>query len=159
MGEIRMMSFQYVPRGWAACAGQLMPISQNSALFSLLGVQFGGDGRNTFGLPDLRGRTPLHRGTGRIVGQVGGAETHTVSVAEMPVHTHPVVAAATPDSLSPVGANFAGPGKQAFTGTGTGPMHAGAIAEAGGSQPHENRPPYLVVNYVIAITGIYPSRP
>lgn len=159
MGEIRMMSFQYVPRGWAACAGQLMPISQNSALFSLLGTQFGGNGQTTFGLPDLRGRTPMHRGTGYPVGQVGGAETHTLSVAEMPVHTHPVVAAATPDSLSPVGANFAGPGKQAFTGTGTGPMHAGAIAPAGGSQPHENRPPYLVVNYVIAISGIYPSRP
>lgn len=158
LAEIRMMSFVFAPRGWALCNGQLLPINQNQALFSLLGTQYGGNGQTNFALPDLRARTPMHRGQGHTVGEKAGAETHTLSVAEMPAHTHRPVAAATANSLGPAGAIFAGPGKQAFTGAGTGAMHAAAVGLAGGSEPHENRAPYLTISFCIALQGIFPSR-
>ncbi|KJZ17564.1 phage tail protein [Loktanella sp. S4079] len=164
LGQVIMFGGNFAPRGWAFCDGQLLPIASNSALFSLLGTTYGGDGRSTFGLPDLRGRAPIHAGTGnglspRQIGQRVGREDVTLTVAEMPAHGHGVMASSSAaDSVRPSNDYLASaniysnePGRLNELGTQT-------ITPTGGSQPHENMQPSLVINYIIALQGVYPSR-
>lgn len=164
LGEIRMVSFNFAPKGWAQCNGQTMQISQYQALFSLLGNTFGGDGRTTFLLPDLRGRTPIEPGAPSNApvytwGQNGGEEAHVLTAAEMAPHNHtPVASTANPTTASPVGNFWANGVSQYAASPISTPLAANAIANAGGGQGHENRSPYLVVNFIIALTGIFPSR-
>lgn len=160
LGEIKIVSFNFAPKGWAFCNGQLLPINQNQALFAILGTTYGGDGRTTFALPDLRGRVPLHTGNTFTLGERAGEEAHTVVTAEMPGHTHPAVASANPaDQVSPAGNYWAA--SEAFTAFAGSPgetMAPQSVSTVGGSQPHTNLSPYLVVNFVIALQGIFPSR-
>lgn len=161
IGEIRTISFNFPPTGWAFCNGQTLPINQNQALFSILGTWFGGNGVTTFCLPDLRGRMPIHQGSSYLVGEAGGEESHTLTINEMPTHLHPAMAASTVTGPSPNGTTW-GPspsaGEQLYAPSPSVAMSPGALGLAGGSQPHENRPPFLVLNFIIALTGIYPSR-
>jgi microcystin-dependent protein len=168
LGEIRVLGFQFTPRGWAGCDGQLLSIAQNSALFSLLGTTYGGDGRTTFALPDLRGRTPIHQGQGQglspySMGQNGGSESHTLTANEMPQHSHALAATnAGGNQQSPQGtfiATDAAGNTAGFSSSApTVAMHPASITATGGSQPHNNLQPYLTVNFCIALQGIFPSR-
>ncbi|GAA2616487.1 tail fiber protein [Dactylosporangium fulvum] len=158
VGEIRMMAFGFPPRHWALCDGQLLPITQNVALFSILGTTYGGNGQTTFALPDLRGRRPVHVGTAYNLGQTGGAETHTLGLAELPVHTHVPRATATGGQHTPTGAVWA-PMPGGYAPTPDTHMAAESVAVVGNGQSHENMPPFLTVNFVIALQGIFPSRP
>jgi microcystin-dependent protein len=164
LGELRMMAFNFAPKGWAPCNGQLLPINQNQALFSLLGTMYGGDGRLNFALPDLRGRVPLHVRAGWTQGQRGGEESHTLSMQEMPAHAHLVHASGGPPDNP--GGNTPGPGKvlsSTSTGQLYGPfanvqqMSGQMITNVGGSQPHTNMMPYTVIGICIALVGIFPS--
>jgi microcystin-dependent protein len=159
LSEIRIMSFGFAPRGWAMCNGQLLPINQNQALFALLGTNFGGNGQTTFGLPDLRDRVPVHEGNGLSLASKGGEQAHTLTANEMPVHTH--VAQASKDSSNTVataGGNFHGPAGNQFASFGTTtPLVATTVTSVGGSQPHQNMQPFLTLNFVIALQGIFPS--
>lgn len=165
LGEIRPTGFNFAPRGWALCNGQLLPISRNTALFSLLGTYYGGDGKVTFALPNLQSRIPLHQGQGpgltpRTIGEVAGEEAHTLINAEMPMHNHQVNANNEGSSTGrPGGAvpSVAGSNIDAAAGDGT-TMNPQMITLAGGNQPHDNMEPYLVINYIIALEGIFPSR-
>lgn len=167
IGEIRIFAGNFAPRGWAFCQGQLLPIAQNDALFALLGTTYGGDGRTTFALPNLAGRIPIHQGTGpglspRPIGQAGGTETVTVSAQEMPSHTHAALCSNTgSNQASPVG-NFwstdPGGNTAAYSNTAGSQMATTAIGTTGGGQPHNNLQPFLVINYIIALQGIFPSR-
>jgi microcystin-dependent protein len=159
LSEIRMMSFPFAPKGWATCDGQLLPINQNQALFSLLGTTFGGDGRVNFGLPDLRARTPIHVGDGHTLGERGGEQAHTLSISELPTHTHLVNASSTA-----TGGNANPTGR--FLGGGNNVYHApanlvtltpGSITNTGGSQAHLNMQPFLTISFCIALQGIFPS--
>jgi microcystin-dependent protein len=162
LSEIRIMSFAFAPRGWAMCNGQLLPINQNQALFSLLGTTYGGDGRVNFGLPNLQGRTPMHFGNGHTLGERGGEQMHTLSISEVPQHTHSANAAnvaATSNAPSnarmlsvSTGANLYGGASNLQT------MAPQAIASVGGSQSHENEQPFLTLNFCIALQGIFPSQ-
>jgi microcystin-dependent protein len=161
LGEIRMMSFAYAPSGWARCDGALLPISQNQALFSLLGTTFGGDGRANFGLPNLQGRTPIHVGNGYTIGQQGGEAAHTLALNEVPGHGHAAQASsATGSWFGPFGALLAQRASQAYHAP-TNPvaMNTESIATAGGGQPHENMQPYLTISFCIALVGMPPSPP
>lgn len=167
IGEIRPIAFSYAPRGWLFCAGQILAINQNQALFSLLGTTFGGDGATTFRLPDLQGRIPIGTGNGYNQGQTGGAENASLTVNQMPTHIHDINAtinvAAEAVEIGPTGQYPAAGANQQFTTAASGQM-APTVAQlvvqpAGGSQPHENRQPFQVINYIIALNGIYPSRP
>jgi microcystin-dependent protein len=159
IGEIQVFAFQYAPKGWALCNGQLLPINQNQALFSLLGTTYGGDGRTTFALPDLRGRVPLGVGAGYTQGERAGEESHTLIAPEMPAHTHtPLASLAAASSPSPADATWTNMGTAGYAGNPNTQMAGNAIVAAGGSQPHENRSPYLTVNFCIALQGIFPSR-
>ena len=163
MSEIRIMSFNFAPKGWALCNGQLLPINQNQALFSLLGTTYGGNGQTTFALPDLRGRIPIHTGDGHTLGERAGQTAHTLVNSEMPAHTH--IASGTSsnaDSPIPTG-NYLGaannlygpvPASQASLTT----LNPSTISNAGGSQPHDNMQPYLTLNFCIALQGIFPSQ-
>lgn len=160
LSEIRIFSFDFPPKGWAFCNGQLLPINQNQALFSLLGTRFGGDGRVNFALPDLRGRTPIHVGSGHILGERGGEQAHTLSIAELPTHTHVLVAstaAATTDS--PANTHFLGPAGLDLYREPTSLAAAGAasVTNTGGSQAHLNMQPFLTLSFCIALQGIFPS--
>ena len=164
LGQLALFSFDFPPRGWAICQGQLLPIAQNQALFSLLGTVYGGDGRTTFGLPNLQGRTPLSIGQSIVLGEKGGTETITLTTTQVPGHNHTIVATTTsPNSPTPAGHLLAQTGtgitvyKQNPTNLNT-PLDPQTIAPYGGSQPHENRSPYLVMNWCIALQGIFPSR-
>jgi len=158
LGEIRVFSFGYPPRNWAGCDGQLLSIAQNNGLFSLLGTTYGGNGQNTFALPDLRSRLPLHSGTGFPLGAAGGAESVTLTPGEIPPHTHPLWAttdAATSDS--PDGLTFAVATSRSVYGGGSSPVPMGGTVSTGGNLPHENRMPSVAVNFCIALQGIFPS--
>ena len=159
IGEIRMFSFNFPPRGWAFCNGQLLQISQNQELFSILGTTYGGDGRTTFALPNLQGRVPLHVGGGFTLGQSGGEESHTLIDSEMPAHTHsPVASANTPNQAGPAGGFWPNnSGNSPYSARHNAVMAAGAIAAAGGGQAHENRSPFLTVSFAIALFGIFPG--
>lgn len=162
-----MVGFNFAPRGWALCNGQLLSISQNSALFSILGTTYGGDGVNTFGLPNLQCRFPLHFGQGagltnRPQGSIGGEATHLLTAAEMPSHTHGLEASsdntAANMTVNPSGALPANSGEPGYSASANVAMAAQAIGATGGGQAHENRPPFLVVNYIISLQGMFPSR-
>mgnify|MGYP001818084216 CR=1 FL=1 len=168
IGEIRMFGGNFAPRGWALCDGQLLQIAQNDALFSLLGTIYGGDGRTTFGLPDLRGRVPIHMGQGpglssRQIGSKAGAETVTLTSAHLPAHTHAMGASGQAGtSASPTAAVPAAVGLTAqYSTAGVSPaneMNAAAVSSAGGGQSHVNIQPFQCVTFIIALTGIFPSR-
>lgn len=172
IGEIRMFGFNFAPRGWVFCQGQLLSIAQNTALFSLLGTNYGGDGQTTFGLPDLRGRVPLHFGQGPgqpdyVLGQKAGEESVTLLTSEMPQHTHQAVALSASDAGDPsTDAVWATPPEAMYGGLPPvntngaigGAMSPLALEFIGGSQPHNNMPPFVVVNYSIALEGIFPAR-
>jgi microcystin-dependent protein len=160
LSEIRIMSFVFAPKGWALCNGQLLPINQNQALFSLLGTTFGGDGRVNFALPDLRGNVPIHVGQGHTLGQKSGEQAHTLSIAELPTHTH--VANGTSNAgtaLVPGGNLLAKNANLGFHSADNqlGAMAAGTIANVGGSQAHLNMQPFLTLSFCIALQGIFPS--
>jgi len=165
MGEVRIFSNTFAPRGWAQCNGQFLPINQNQALFSLLGTMYGGNGQTTFALPDLRGAVPVHVGGGFTQGQVGGAATHTVTQTEMPAHNHLLNTSDAPPEVSPAGNIATGRtlaqapalvySDSAATLTSFAPS---SVSNVGGSQAHENRQPYAVLLFAIALLGIFPSR-
>ncbi len=180
LSEIRIMSFGFPPKGWALCNGQILPINQNQALFALLGTTYGGNGQTTFALPNLQGRAPLHTGAdgfgdNYILGQLAGQPTHTLTINETPSHTHTLHAANVPADTAPAGvtptpslalaqaAAFEGAGNPTVavsiysTGAATTTMASSAVGSTGG-QPHENRQPYLTLNFCIALQGIFPSR-
>ena len=165
LGEIRIFPYNFAPQGWAFCQGQVLPISQNTALFSLLGTTYGGNGQTTFALPDLRGRVPLGQGQGPglsnyVLGQSGGAESATLSTSQLPAHTHPVVAnSGTGSTGRPGGAVPARTASATYAAAPDGTaMNAGMIGAAGGNQPFDLRQPYLALNPCIALQGIFPSR-
>lgn len=159
LGEIKAIAFSYPPKGWAFCNGQLLPVAQNQALFAILGTLYGGNGVDTFALPDLQGRMPVHQGPALPVGQRGGAATHTLTVGEIPAHTHRAVASSgAATAVSPVGGTWAAPSVAVYSPSVSTPMATSAVGSAGGGQPHENRAPYLVLNFVIALEGVFPSR-
>jgi microcystin-dependent protein len=162
LSEIKIMSFNFPPKGWAMCNGQLLPINQNQALFALLGTTYGGDGRQTFGLPNLQTRTPMHVGNGHTLGEIGGEQAHTLTIAELPAHTHSVnVANVAATSNAPSNARMISQsgGANLYAGASNlQPMAPQAIASVGGSQPHENKRPYLTLTFCIALQGIFPSQ-
>lgn len=164
LAEIRMMSFSFAPKGWALCNGQLLPINQNQALFSLLGTTFGGDGRVNFALPDLRARTPIHVGSGHTLGEAGGEQAHTLSTAELSEHAHVLRASSTVgNSVNPrtiSGGNvFAREPGNAYSPNPVSltALNAGSVANVGGSQAHLNMQPFLTLSFCIALQGIFPS--
>jgi microcystin-dependent protein len=169
LSEIRIMSFEFPPKGWALCNGQLLPINQNQALFSLLGTTFGGDGRVNFALPDLRARTPIHVGSGHILGEPGGEQAHTLSIAELPTHTHLAQgSSADADAAVPTGNLLAVVDNTTFGSAYTGglgqdgishlvAMEPSAVSTTGGSQAHLNMQPFLTLSFCIALQGIFPS--
>ena len=158
LSEIRIMSFDFAPKGWALCNGQLLPINQNQALFSLLGTTFGGDGRVNFALPDVRGRTPIHVGSGHTLGEKGGEQAHTLSISELPTHTHVLGASSTNAATnSPNGAVLAASTAVYHTPTSLVALNPGSVTNVGGSQAHLNMQPFLTLNFCIALQGIFPS--
>jgi microcystin-dependent protein len=165
LGEIKIMSFNFAPKGWALANGQLLQINQNQALFSLLGTMYGGDGRTTFALPNYQGRVPVHVGNGYSLAQAGGEVAHTLIQSEMPTHLHQAVADSTTAPVT--GGNAPNATKRLAASVGTSlyggaanlvPMNSGVVTNVGGSQAHENMQPYLVLNFCIALTGVFPSR-
>ena len=159
LSEIKLMSFNFAPKGWALCNGQLLPINQNQALFSLIGTTYGGDGRTTFGLPNLQGRTPNHMGNGFVLGEMGGETAHTLTISELPAHGHFAMATDTAgDSPIPTG-NYLGQADNLYGAPANlTSLQPGTIAAVGGSQPHQNMQPYLVLSFCIALQGIFPSQ-
>ena len=159
LSEIRVMSFEFAPKGWALCNGQLLPINQNQALFSLLGTTFGGDGRVNFALPDLRARTPIHVGSGHTLGERGGEQAHTLSITELPTHSHVVSAssAATGGNANPTGRVLGGGNNVYHSPTSLTSLTAGTVANTGGSQAHLNMQPFLTLSFCVALQGIFPS--
>jgi len=159
LSEVRIMSFVFPPKGWALCNGQLLPINQNQGLFSLLGTTFGGDGRVNFALPDLRGRTPIHVGSGHTLGERGGEQSHTLSIAELPTHTHVAQAQPTTNNtqLPPVNALLAQASNVYRTPDNLVSLNPATIANVGGSQAHLNMQPFLTLSFCIALQGIFPS--
>ncbi len=158
IGEIRLFGFDFAPVNWAFCDGSLLNIAQNQALYSILGITYGGDGTTTFALPDLRGRVPIQRSGNFALGNAGGEEKHTLVTAEIPQHNHVVRAnSGNADKPSPGGNTWASNSGYSTTAPNA-KMGGTALAQYQGSQAHENRQPYLVVNYCIALQGIYPSR-
>lgn len=160
LSEIRIMSFNFAPKGWAMCNGQLLPINQNQALFSLLGTTYGGNGQTNFALPDLRGRVPVHDGSGHTLGEKAGAASHTVSIAEMAAHTHLLNASGASGNLATPVNNFWGAHSErpySSDAVNLTAMHAAGTASAGGGGAHENRMPGLALNFCIALQGIFPS--
>ena len=159
MSEIRIMSFAFAPKGWALCNGQMLPINQNQALFSLLGTMFGGDGRVNFALPDFRGKTPIHVGSGHTLGETGGEQNHTLSIQEMPAHNHLLRGTSNNASTNTAANNVYAKAlsniysqSQNLT-----PMSPGAVSSVGGSQAHLNMQPFLTLTFCIALQGIFPS--
>ncbi|MCU6794336.1 tail fiber protein [Paenibacillus sp. WQ 127069] len=159
LAEIRLFPYARAPRGWALCNGQTLSISTNSALYSLLGTTYGGNGTTTFALPDLRGRVPVHVGTNLTLGQQGGEAGHTLNINEMPTHSHLAQGSSDPStSVSPQNQVWGMQNNLYGPATALTPMNGTAIANTGGSQPHSNMQPYLALNYCIATQGIFPAR-
>jgi microcystin-dependent protein len=159
IGQLLLAAFNFAPKGYALCNGNTMAINANQALFSLLGTTYGGNGVQTFALPNLQGRTPVGVGNGINYGEMSGEDSHTLLSAEAPTHTHPLMAAASANATKPAGATLAGGGANFFTGASSlTAMNLATLASQGGSQSHENRQPFLVMNWCIALTGIFPSR-
>jgi microcystin-dependent protein len=162
LGEVKIVSWNFPPKGWAFCNGQLLPINQNQALFSILGTTFGGNGQTNFGLPNLQGRAPIHQGQGSIIGTIGGEENHTLTLQEMAAHNHPVQGTSVTANQNNPASNAlaASSGFQLYTTqiASLMPLDPNTIANGGGSQPHSNLQPYLVLNFIIALEGIFPSR-
>ncbi len=161
LGQVSVFAFGFPPKGWAMANGQLLPINQNQALFSLLGTTYGGDGRTNFQLPNLQANVPIHQGNGFVIGQIGGASSVTLTTAELPAHTHAASCCTNAGTAaSPSGSLWAadGNGNLPYSSGGGATMAATAITNTGGGQAHENRAPYLVLNFCIALTGIFPSR-
>jgi microcystin-dependent protein len=162
LAQLILASFNFAPKGWAQCNGQLMALNQNQALFSLLGTTYGGDGRATFGLPNLQGRTPVSEGNGIVRGQIAGQESHTLIQSEVPQHFHQLTASGASANLgAPSGAIFAATaGGETVYGPFANqvPLNGQSLQSFGGSQAHENRQPYLVLNWCIALTGLFPSQ-
>ena len=159
LSEIRIMSFGFAPKGWALCNGQLLPINQNQALFSLLGTTYGGDGRVNFALPNLQGNTPIHIGSGHTLGERGGEQAHTLSISEIPTHTHPANASSqngntqfAANNVLAAALNLYGPPTNLTS------LSPTSITNVGGSQAHLNMQPFLVLNFCIALQGIFPSQ-
>lgn len=159
LSEIRIFSFEFSPKGWAMCNGQLLPINQNQGLFSLLGTTFGGDGRVNFALPDLRARTPIHVGSGHTLGERGGEQAHTLSISELPEHAHVVSGSANPGSSNRPNNNVLATNSSNTYANGSNlvAMQSQSIANTGGSQAHLNMQPFLTLNFCIALQGIFPS--
>jgi microcystin-dependent protein len=159
LSEIRMVSFNFPPKGWAFCNGQLLPINQNQALFALLGTNYGGNGTTTFALPNLQGCGPLHMGNGYVLGEGGGATSVTLTTSEIPAHTHQAQGVSTVANIAaPVGEAWADSASDPYGASGNTTMNASVLTTAGGSQPHNNMPPSLVLNFIIALQGIFPSQ-
>jgi microcystin-dependent protein len=158
LSEIRIMSFGFAPRGWALCNGQLLPINQNQALFSLLGTTYGGDGRVNFGLPNLQGRTPIHTGNGHILGEVGGEQAHTLSISEIPAHTHLANASTANGDTNFANGNVLAAAANLYAAPSSlTTLNPTSIANVGGSQAHLNMQPFLTLTFCIALQGIFPS--
>lgn len=163
LAETRIFSFNFAPRGWALCNGQLLPINQNQGLFALLGTTFGGNGIQNFGLPDLRGRTPISFGNGPVLGEKGGEEAHTITIPEMPLHNHTLKVKTDPVTTNiPTAANFLGQTAPNLVYSSQGQnfttMNPGSLSNVGGNQAHTNMQPYLALNFCIALQGIFPSQ-
>jgi microcystin-dependent protein len=166
LSEIKIVSFNFAPKGWALCNGQFLPINQNQALFSLLGTTYGGNGQTTFALPNLRGRVPIHEGNGHTLGEAAGSTAVTINIQQLPTHLHTttanmaVVSANQNATLGdPTGHNWANTGKQQWcTSQPNATMNPAAVTNVGGNQPHSNMMPYLVLNFIIALQGIFPSQ-
>ena len=160
IGQIDIVAFNFAPVGWHVCDGSLLPISENDALFTLIGTTYGGDGETTFALPDLRGRMAIHQGLGHVIGESAGEETVTLTLNQIPAHSHAVLAGAAADSLSPSGTTWGSSPTNLFSSTGANPvkMSGATIGSAGGGQPHDNIPPYLTVNFIISLFGVFPSQ-
>ena len=162
VGEIRMFAGNYAPAGWMFCDGQVLPISENETLFQLIGTTYGGDGESTFALPDLRGRSPMHQGNGYVLAETGGVEDVTLSVNQIPAHTHPAMGTGHAGvTAEPAGGVWAAWSDNAYgdphPAGGLVPMHPQAVGAVGGGQPHENMPPFLAVDFIISLFGIFPS--
>ena len=159
LAEVKMVGFNFAPRGWAFCDGQLLPINQNQSLFSLLGTTYGGDGRTSFALPDLRGRTPIHVGDGHRQGQKGGTETETLAAAQMAAHTHVLSGNTTTVSTPNPANNVAGTNPGApYRDSQNGNMGGDQLKRVGGGQAHNNMQPFTVIGFCIALRGLFPSR-
>ena len=163
VGEIRMFGGNFAPAGWMFCEGQLLPISEYETLFNLIGTTYGGDGQSTFALPDLRGRIPLHQGGGFILAETGGAEEITLTVNQIPTHSHPFLASTDFAGQSSPSSNVVAQIQTAgsflyFAAAGTQPLSPNSIGSTGGSQPHNNFQPYLCVDFIISLFGIFPSQ-
>jgi microcystin-dependent protein len=165
IGEIRMVGFNFAPVSWAKCEGQLMAIAQNETLFALIGTTYGGDGQQTFALPNLAGRIPIHQGSGsglstRIIGEISGSETATLTSSQMPAHNHtPQAQSANGSQATPQNGFWAGAANAGYTaGPGNIPMRANLIGLTGGSQPHTNMMPFLAINFIISLFGVFPSQ-
>ena len=161
VGEIRIFAGNFAPAGWMFCEGQLLPISENETLFQLLGTTYGGDGESTFALPDLRGRVPLHFGNGFILAETGGVETVTLTVSQIPAHTHPLLASTNfGNQISPASnvlSQLTGGAFLYFAAPGSTPLAPQSVGSVGGSQPHNNFQPYLCVDFIISLFGLFPS--
>ena len=160
VGEIRMFAGNFAPAGWMFCEGQLLPISENETLFQLIGTTYGGDGQSTFALPDLRGRLPMHQGNGFILAETGGAEEITLTINQIAAHSHPLLASSKPGQSTAPANNVLGKTTTGFlyiNENPTGNMAANAVGSVGGSQPHTNFQPYLCVDFIISLFGIFPS--
>ncbi len=158
LSEIRIMSFNFAPRGWALCNGQLLPINQNQALFALLGTTFGGNGQTNFALPNLQGRTPIHDGNGHTLGEQGGEQAHTLTVPELPAHTHVAQGSTNNgDTVTPLAGVLGGVSNMYAPAANLAALQPATVANIGGSQPHLNMQPYLVLTFCIALQGIFPS--
>lgn len=163
VGEIRLFGGNFAPAGWALCQGQVISIAENQVLFQLIGTTYGGDGHNTFALPDLRGRFPVHQGTGAgqnaVLGTMAGTETVTLTSNQLPVHSHPISGSSTASAQSPAGSAPAVWGESQYSTASptSAQLAASAVTRTGGGTPHENRSPYLGLSFIIALTGIFPS--
>lgn len=165
VGEIRMFGGNFAPAGWAFCSGQLMPISENDTLFTLIGTTYGGDGQQTFGLPDLQGRLPMHMGSGaglstRVIGENGGVETVTLTTQQIPIHNHaPLAVAGNGNQATPQNGVWAGAAASSYSSSAPNlAMNPSLVGGAGGSQPHENLMPYLAISFIISLFGVFPQQ-